>query len=749
MSIKNHTQLNTQLDNLINTNGVEGITGIILNAVLRDIQDSSINKGGDSGILAKLSYSTTHAISNPSDITHKQYVDDAVGAIDLSSYLPKSAGSGQALTDDLYFGNHYATNIVGLLDGSGIAYILGTRELISDSTLPILSFDDIIKGVGFVTAGEITSYIKPTSTTEEQFLLPDKGGAGGTIALTSDLTGLGTVTTVSVVTANGFSGSVANASTTPAITLTLQNASTSQSGQLTATDWNTFNGKQTALSGTGFVKISGTTISYDNSTYLTTAVTSVSGTTNRITSTGGITPVIDISASYVGQASITTLGTIGTGVWQGTAIADTYISSAATWNAKVSSQWITTGSDIYYSTGNVMVGNASAPLTKLHTVETSTNTLRGLLFGQYSSDTLSSQANYRKARGTYSSPTTIVSGDLLSNLNSWAYDGTSFVNAGSIRVTSVGIIGTGRTPTKIDFMTMTDVTTGVLTTALTLDQTQKGTFANTVEVTTLSVKDFGSGLYTSALNSVAAGQLQLGGTSTGFTRINAPNSFYMFDGGSTPKQTIVTSGTVMTLGGGWPTLNVSSLTNYTSALIFNTSSSIVSVNGLFTGVSSTGIGSGFLWSPTINQTGGTGMAVGFNATPTTLTSVTNAIAGFYSNIAVNPTGGGVGYAQYHAGTGSHYFGDSNMIFGTSTGLKHGTSTSQKQSWWGATPIVQPSGANQAAITDSTTGTAAFTLVDVGLAFSQANINNNFASLLRFCMEVRTVLVNTGLWKGAV
>lgn len=42
------------------------------------------------------------------------------------------------------------------------------------------------------------------------------------------------------------------------------------------------------------------------------------GTAARITVTGG---VIDISASYVGQASITTLGTITTGVWNGTTIA--------------------------------------------------------------------------------------------------------------------------------------------------------------------------------------------------------------------------------------------------------------------------------------------------------------------------------------------------------------------------------------------------------------------------------------------
>ncbi len=54
------------------------------------------------------------------------------------------------------------------------------------------------------------------------------------------------------------------------------------------------------------------------------AVTSVSGTANRITSTGGTTPVIDISASYVGQSSITTLGTIGSGIWNGTVITGTY-----------------------------------------------------------------------------------------------------------------------------------------------------------------------------------------------------------------------------------------------------------------------------------------------------------------------------------------------------------------------------------------------------------------------------------------
>jgi len=50
-------------------------------------------------------------------------------------------------------------------------------------------------------------------------------------------------------------------------------------------------------------------------------VTSVAGTNDRITSSGGATPTIDIAATYVGQTSITTLGTVTTGTWSATNIA--------------------------------------------------------------------------------------------------------------------------------------------------------------------------------------------------------------------------------------------------------------------------------------------------------------------------------------------------------------------------------------------------------------------------------------------
>jgi len=40
-------------------------------------------------------------------------------------------------------------------------------------------------------------------------------------------------------------------------------------------------------------------------------------------------------STWAGTASITTLGTITTGIWQGTAVADGYVASAATWNGKI------------------------------------------------------------------------------------------------------------------------------------------------------------------------------------------------------------------------------------------------------------------------------------------------------------------------------------------------------------------------------------------------------------------------------
>jgi hypothetical protein len=102
-------------------------------------------------------------------------------------------------------------------------------------------------------------------------------------------------------------------------------------------------------------------------------VTSVSGTTNRITSTGGSTPVIDISASYVGQSSITTLGTISSGVWGSSA---TVIGASSGGTGVANTGTITVGGNTAFSgaftfTGTI-TGNTGVTFPTSGTLQTTT-----------------------------------------------------------------------------------------------------------------------------------------------------------------------------------------------------------------------------------------------------------------------------------------------------------------------------------------------------------------------------------------
>jgi hypothetical protein len=74
-------------------------------------------------------------------------------------------------------------------------------------------------------------------------------------------------------------------------------------------------------------------IGYDNNMLnIDSAGIDVAG---NITASGSVTgATLAGTLSTAAQPSITTVGTIGTGTWQGTAIADAYISSASTWNGK-------------------------------------------------------------------------------------------------------------------------------------------------------------------------------------------------------------------------------------------------------------------------------------------------------------------------------------------------------------------------------------------------------------------------------
>jgi hypothetical protein len=120
-----------------------------------------------------------------------------------------------------------------------------------------------------------------------------------------------TETSSSILTIAGGTGAVIGSGTTIAV----KQANSTQSGYLSSTDWNTFNNKQPQINGTGFVKASGTTISYDNSTYYLASnpsgyitLTSLSGTTpiNFNTGTGAIS---------ITQATTSTSGYLSSTDW--------------------------------------------------------------------------------------------------------------------------------------------------------------------------------------------------------------------------------------------------------------------------------------------------------------------------------------------------------------------------------------------------------------------------------------------------
>lgn len=119
-------------------------------------------------------------------------------------------------------------------------------------------------------------------------------------AITS-LNGLSGATQTFATGTSGTDFGISSSSTTH--TFNLPTASATNRGALSSTDWSTFNGKQAALNGTGFVKISGTTISYDNSTYLTsyTETDTLASVTGRGAST---TTAISINSASVDHVTL-------------------------------------------------------------------------------------------------------------------------------------------------------------------------------------------------------------------------------------------------------------------------------------------------------------------------------------------------------------------------------------------------------------------------------------------------------------
>lgn len=86
---------------------------------------------------------------------------------------------------------------------------------------------------------------------------------------------------------------------------------------------------------------------------------------------------------------------------------------------------------------------------------------------------------------------------------------------------------------------------------------------------------------------------------------------------------------------------------------------------------------------------------------------------------------------------------------TGGGMEVGQSTSDLVGFWGVTPVVQPVGAAQAAITDSSGGAASATTGVQALTstYNSTLLGNALATVIAQGNALRAALVSSGIIKG--
>jgi hypothetical protein len=314
-------------------------------------------------------------------------------------------------------------------DGGGLEFNSGTTNKFVMYSSGNATFVNDLTANKFIKSGGTSS----------QFLMADGSVSSGNA---------GTVTSVGLSAPTGFSVSGSPVTTSGTLALAFS-AGYSLPSDATQATWTA---KQNALNGTGFVKISGTTISYDNSTYY--LASNPSGFTSNVGTVTSVGMSVPTGLSISGTP-ITTSGTLALSLTAGYSIPTT--SSQVTW-------------DTAFNRSLTSIG-VSGTTTKTLTLTKQDGTTLTASWSDINTDAVTSVFGRTGAivatSGDYTTAQVTESGNLY-YLDSRARASLSFVAGSGAYNSTTGVI---TIPTNNNQITngagyITGITSGMVTTAL-------------------------------------------------------------------------------------------------------------------------------------------------------------------------------------------------------------------------------------------------------------------------------------------
>lgn len=435
-----------------------------------------------------------------------------------------------------------------------------------------------------------------------------------------------------------------------------------------------------------------------------TGSVALTGTSNRITISAA--NVFNISPSYVGQSSITTLGTITTGVWNGTAIANANLANSSTTINGTSISLGASGTITANVTNALTVDNSSLQLNSGTTFDGSAARTISVKAAGITNTMLAGSIAYSKLSLTGE----ILNADLAGSITFAKLVGTDITAVGAL---AAGSITTGFTSISTSFT----------------DAKIKGTIANT---------QIGYGSAADTLTGSA--NLTFDGTTLTNSHSSASNNLTITQNNAAEVIGVSISNTnagvaaasKITIGNGTATLSIKTLgASYTTSGNLKAGTAVIqsdSANGAVFSLTSSN--SAAMWTWNTNNTERWRLDV--NGKWSNTAGGPTAAMHFRGNISNAANNAGVKFATstllatpesgvFEFDGTKYYFTTStavrdtvilstnldgvNLAFGTTTGTKLGTATSQKLALWNATPVVQPTTAIAAGTLVSNAGTA--------------------------------------------